>query len=219
MDRVIVIENLKRDYILGQVLHRHNRFGTGYSTNSMHYITLNREMIAKSCLQLPTNPILKTKGTIKLLPSYISVIEARTPEIPDPSNVYELDFNTLQLPKGVIPLDIMHHVDHKMPKTLTVPILNINNIIFKSGKNSPMTTLVPAGKCEQVQEVKWSEVTQEPELTNNPKSLPDIPCATNLQLEPNTNDVVKSIPDAVIPNVTRRRLHQLLDIKYNSIVS
>ena len=31
-DKVIVIENLKRNYILGQVLHRHNRFGTGYST-------------------------------------------------------------------------------------------------------------------------------------------------------------------------------------------
>ena len=28
-DRVIIIENLKRSYILGQVLHRGNRFGTG----------------------------------------------------------------------------------------------------------------------------------------------------------------------------------------------
>ena len=60
-DKVIAIENLKRDHILGQVLHRANRFGMGYSTNGRHYITLNREMLAQSCFQLTTNPILKTK--------------------------------------------------------------------------------------------------------------------------------------------------------------
>ena len=38
-DRVIVIKNLKGNYILGQVLHRDNRFGTGYTTNGRHYIT------------------------------------------------------------------------------------------------------------------------------------------------------------------------------------
>ena len=58
-DRVIGIENLKKDYILDQVLHRENRFGTGYSTNGRHYITLNGEMLVLSCLQLATNPILK----------------------------------------------------------------------------------------------------------------------------------------------------------------
>ena len=91
------------------MLHRENIFGMGYSTNGRHYITLNRE----SCSQITTNPILKTEGKIKLLPFSISVIEVRTPEIPDPSNIYELDFSTFQLPKGVIPLHVMHCMDHK----------------------------------------------------------------------------------------------------------
>ena len=82
-DRVIVMENLTRDYIFGQVLHRANQFGTSYSTNDRHYITLNGELLAQSCLQIVTNPILKAKSKIKLLPSSISVIEVRTPEIPD----------------------------------------------------------------------------------------------------------------------------------------
>ena len=60
-DRVIIIENFTRDYILGQVLHRANRFGTGHSTNGRHYITLNGEMLAQHCLQLTTTPILKLK--------------------------------------------------------------------------------------------------------------------------------------------------------------
>ena len=121
-DRVIVIENLKKDYILGQVLHRDNRFGTGYSTNGRHYITLIGEILAKSCSQLTTNPILNTKGKNKLLTSSISVIEARTLEIPDPTNIYILDFDTFQLPKGVIPFDVMYCMDHKMPQTLKIPI-------------------------------------------------------------------------------------------------
>ena len=73
-------------------------------------------MLAQNCLQLTTSPLLKTKGKIKHLLSSISVIEVRTPEIPDPNNIYELDFNTFQLPKRVIPLDMMHCMDHKTPK-------------------------------------------------------------------------------------------------------
>ena len=65
--------------------------------------------------------------------------------------------------------------------------------------------------------VEWSEVTQEQVLPKNPKLLPKIPSATNLQLY--TNDVVKSIPDAVTPEVARKGLQQLLDSKYNNIVS
>ena len=60
-----------------------------------------------------------------------------------------------QLLEGIIPLDIMHCMDHKMPRTLKVPILDTNNTISSLTKNSPIVTLVPAGKLEQIQEVKW----------------------------------------------------------------
>ena len=108
-------------------------------------------------------------------------------------------------------------VDHKMPRTLKVPIQNNN--ISNLGKNSPITTLDPAGKCEQIQEVKWSEVTQEPNLLQQPQLWPVIPSTTNLQLKPDTPNVCKSIPDADIPEVARKRLQELLDVKYNIIVS
>ena len=58
-DRVIIIENLKTDYILGQVLHMDNRFGLGYSTNDRHHITLNRGMLVQNCSQLTTMPCIK----------------------------------------------------------------------------------------------------------------------------------------------------------------
>ena len=111
------------------MLHRANQFGTGYSTNGRHYISINGEMLAQSCSQIVTNPILKTKRKTKLLPSSISDTEVRTPEIPDASSIYDLDFSTFQLPEGLLLLDGMHHMHHKMPKTLKVPILNTNNTI------------------------------------------------------------------------------------------
>ena len=155
-------------------------------------------MLAQSCSQITTNPILKTKGKIKLLPSSISVIEIRTSEIPGSNNIYEVEFNTFQLPEGIIPLDIMHHVDHKMPRALKVPILNTT--ISSLAKNSPIVTLVPTGKCKQVQEIKWSvlkdakwtvilEVAQVPETTDllqTAQLLPKIPSTTNLHLDPDT---------------------------------
>ena len=40
-DRVVVIKNLRHKYILRQVLHRLYWFGTGYSREGKHYITIN----------------------------------------------------------------------------------------------------------------------------------------------------------------------------------
>ena len=56
------------------------------------------------------------------------------------SNIYELDFSILQLPKGAVPLDMMHHMDHKTPRILKVPIFNTNNTISSLGKNLPIAT-------------------------------------------------------------------------------
>ena len=151
----------------------------------------------------------------------------------DSNNIYELDFSTFQLPEGVVPLDVMHHMDHKMTRTLKVPILNTNNTISSLVKNSPTVTVVPPGKCEQVQGIKWSvlqdtewasilEATQEPEMTGllqKAELLPDIPGTSNLQLGPDTPNVSKSIPNANITEVARKQLQELLDVKYNIIVS
>ena len=71
-DRVNIIDNLKHNYILGPVLYRNNRFGTG-----RHYITINREMITKSILQATSNTILKTKGKVTLPPLSVSVVEIK----------------------------------------------------------------------------------------------------------------------------------------------
>ena len=92
-------------------------------------------MIAQSISQATTNPILKIKGKITIPPISISAVEMKMSAVPDTTNLYELNFDTFQLPVGVIPLDILHRIDHKTPKTLNIPIMNTNNTTCSLTKN------------------------------------------------------------------------------------
>ena len=68
--------------------------------------------------------------------------------------------------------------------------------------------LAPAGKCEEVQEVSYSRLQYD-----IAKLLPQIPKNTNLQLDPNTNPLLRSIPDVDIPEEARNKLQKLLNMK------
>ena len=46
----------------------------------------------------------------------VSIVEIKTTMVPYTNNLYELNFDMFQLPEGVIPLDILHRMDHKTPK-------------------------------------------------------------------------------------------------------
>ena len=157
-DRVIVIQNLKYEHILGQVLHRAYRLDTSYSTTGRHYITVNGKMIAEAILQVTDSPILKTKGKITVSPMSISLISVKMLPLCNTNDVCKLNFNTFELPEGVIPLDILHKVNPKTPHYLNIPILNANNSFCSISRCSPLATLMPAGKCEENQEVSWNQV-------------------------------------------------------------
>ena len=89
----------------------------------------------------------------------VSVVEIKMPTVPDTNNLYELNFDMFQLPEGVNPLNTLHGMDHKTLKPLNVPIMNTNNTTCTLTKNLPIATLVPAGRCEEVQEVSWDPAT------------------------------------------------------------
>ena len=116
-DMVVVIKNLRHKYILGQVLHRSCHFSSGYTTTGKHFITINGQVIAQSNSQALDYPIIQTKGKVTLLPMSVSILEAKTPNISNTTNLYEVSANTFQLPGGVILLDILHRVNHKTHST------------------------------------------------------------------------------------------------------
>ena len=112
----------------------------------------------------------------------VSIISVKMPPLCNTNDVYELNFNTLQLHEGVIPLDILNKVNHKTPQYLNIPILNANNSFCSIFRCSSLVTLAPAGKCEEIQEVSLNQLH-----CGNAKLLPEILEGTSLQLEPTLN--------------------------------
>ena len=57
-DRVVVIDNLRHKYILGQVLHKLYQFGMSYLTTGKHYITTDGQVnntVSLTSIGLPNN--------------------------------------------------------------------------------------------------------------------------------------------------------------------
>ena len=79
-DWVVVIDNLRHKYILGQVLHRLYQFGTGYLTTGKHFM-INGQVIAQLISQPLDYPVVKTKGRITVPPVSVSIIEVKTPKL------------------------------------------------------------------------------------------------------------------------------------------
>ena len=113
------------------------------------------------------------------------IIAVKTPKISNSTDLYEVSADTLQLHEGIILLDILDRVGYK---TLSIPILNANNVPCSIGKNISIASIHPAGKCKEVQEVSWSRL-----WFDTSKLLPQIPQNTSLQLEVDTKGIASSI--------------------------
>ena len=110
---MVLIDNLRHKYILGQVLHRLFWSSISYSTTGKHYIAINGQVIIQSISQPLDYPIVKTMGRITLPPVSVSIIEVKTPKLTNTTNLYKMNAVTAQLPEGIILLDALHRVNHK----------------------------------------------------------------------------------------------------------
>ena len=112
-----------------------------------------------------------------------SIVAIKTPTLQNTNSLYELNFDTFQLPEGVVPLDVMHRVDHKTQQSLNIPLLNTNNNSCRISKGSPIATLALAGKCEESRRSAGADfsVILQSYLPQYPKTLV---CSWNLTLHP-----------------------------------
>ena len=76
-------------------------------------MSVNGQMVAQSITTPTVEPIIKTKGKIKLNPHAITIISVKTPPNISINYVYQLNYR-VSLPSSVIPIDVIHKFDHKM---------------------------------------------------------------------------------------------------------
>ena len=57
-------------------------------------------------------------------------ISVQTPQNLDTHSLFEINLDR-QLPKSIIPLDMLHNMNHKQPHDLIIPLLNMTHTDVK----------------------------------------------------------------------------------------
>ena len=145
-DQVVVTDNLRQEYILGQVLHMSYQFSTWLVNHrqAFHYDQWAGNSTVDHTTPGPSNN--KINRRITLPPVSVSIIEVTTPKLADTTNLYKMNVATFQLPEGIILLDVLHRVDHKTPQYLNISVLNTNNVSWSIDKNTPIASMHPVGR-------------------------------------------------------------------------
>ena len=162
-DRVIIIQNLHRDYIIGVAIQCANKMLTSFSTLGRHFISLNGEMIAQNVSSITTQPILKCKGRTCLKVYAVTIIAVQTLPNLELHKLYEYG-EKLQLPEGVITPEVQHKFGHKMPLELKIPLLNTNKRDVCITKNTVIMTLQATDEVPEICSFRWRKLDDTREL-------------------------------------------------------
>ena len=106
-------------------------------------------MIAQSVSSITTQPILKCKSRTCLKVYAVTVIAVQTPPNLEPHKLYEC-VEKLQLPEGVIALEVQHKFGHKMPLELNIPLLNRNKRDVCITMNAAIMTLLATDEVLEI---------------------------------------------------------------------
>ena len=82
----------------------------------------------------------------------ITWISVKMPRNIQKNSLFEITLNR-QLPKGLIPLDVLHNIQHKQPQEMSIPLLNTVNSIVKLPKNTVLGSITKVDNAEYVQNI------------------------------------------------------------------
>ena len=103
---------------------------------------------------MPQSPkqLVKTKGQCTLQGRSITWISVKRPRNIQVNNLLEVHLHR-QLPKGLIPLDVLHNIVHKQPWELLIPLLNVMNSVVILLKNTILGSITKVDNVENVQNI------------------------------------------------------------------
>ena len=101
--------------------------------------------------------LAKTKGQCTLQCRAIMWISVQTPQSLDTNSLFEIKLDW-QLPKVIIPLNVLHNINHKQPHELTIPIINMANTDVKLLKNIVLGSLSRVNNIASINNVSWEKM-------------------------------------------------------------
>ena len=152
----------------------------------------------------------------------ITYISIKTPRNLQVNSSLETNLDR-QLPKGLIPLDVLHNIQHKQPQEMLIPLLNIMNSVVKLPKNTILGSITKVHNVENVQKIyspKHHSVKANVKAQPSKPLLPLFPDCSSLTTHAHTNN--KSpihLQDANVPLEIQHKLHTMLTSKFTGIIS
>ena len=127
-DMFAILNNLQRDIILRLLWQHHYRIGCTWNREGKHFLTMKNKFLALSLTLQSPNQLVKTKGQCTLQGRSITWISVKTPRNIQANNLLKINLDR-QLPKCLIPLDVLHNIEHKQPQEMLIPLLNLMNSV------------------------------------------------------------------------------------------
>ena len=143
------------------------------------------------------------------------------------NSIHKIQFDR-KLPPGIIPLDIIHNLNHKHPSELIIPLLNISNKEVKIPKNTILGSIHTINNVDAIQEVSWKKIQEaEEEAVKNTakdpqvcKLLPTFPENSNFQTHAyDRSKLAVMLQDAEISQAARDKLNHMINNQFTCIIS
>ena len=96
--------------------------------------------------------LVKTKCQCTLQGRSITWISVKMPRNIQVNRLLKINLDR-QLPKGLIPLDVLHNIEHKQSQEMLIPLLNIMNSVVKLLKNTILGSITKVDNAESVQNI------------------------------------------------------------------
>ena len=169
--------------------------------------------------------LLLTKDQYTLQGRSITWILVKTPRNIQVNSLFEITLDR-QLPKGLIPLDVLHNIQHKQPQEVLVPLLNTMNSVVKLPKNTILGSITKVDNAEYVQHISLlqadhdkAHIKSKPSLEAKP--LPPV-FLDSSSFQAHTQDSNKSpiqLQDANGLLEMQCKLNTMLTSKFTGIIS
>ena len=128
-----------------------------------------------------------------------------------------------QLPKGLIPLDLLHNIEHKQPQEMLILLLNVMNSVVKLPKNTILGSITKVDNVEIVQNIYsliHHHVKANIKAQPSTALLPAFPKGSSFTTHAhNNNKSPLQLQDANIPLEIQCKLHTMLTSTYTEIIS
>ena len=128
-----------------------------------------------------------------------------------------------QLPEGLIPLDILHNIQHKQPQEMLILLLNVMNSAVKLLKNTILGSIAKVDNDESVQNIHSLQHHNVKDHIKTQPSKPPFPvfphCSSFTTHAHNINKSPMQLQDANVPSEIQHKLHTMLTSKFPGIIS